>query len=116
VQWLEGIYAKAVIKGVYVARRISAERRVMIADRFLHVRFPKKESRASPVTEILEVDRVLKNKTNKLEGKTVCEKVRNCPVCKACVTRKNDECFKPFCPNFNKNMEINHVLYAAFKE
>jgi len=52
-----------------------------------------------------------KHKTNKLGGKTVCEKVRNCPVCNACVTRKNHECFKPFCPNCNKNMEINHLCY-----
>jgi len=55
------MYAKAVIKGVDVARRISADRRVVTASRFLHVRSPKKESRASPVTEILEVVRVSKN-------------------------------------------------------
>jgi len=41
----------------------------------------------------------------------VCEKVRNCPVCNVCVTRKNHECFKPFCPNCKKNMEINHLCY-----
>jgi len=53
-----------------------------------------------------------KHKTNKLGGnKTVCEKVRNCPVCNVCVTRKNHECFKPFCQNCNKNMEINHLCY-----
>jgi len=53
-----------------------------------------------------------KHKTNKLEGnKTVCEKVRNCPVCKACVTRKNHECFKPYCPVCNKNMKINQLCY-----
>jgi len=52
-----------------------------------------------------------KHKTNKLGGKTVCEKVRNCPVCNVCVTRKNHECFKPFCSNCNKNMEINHLCY-----
>jgi len=53
-----------------------------------------------------------KHKTNKLEGKnTVCEKGRNCPVCKACVTRKNQECFKPYCSKCNKNMEINHLCY-----
>ena len=53
-----------------------------------------------------------KHKTNKLEGnKTVCEKVRNCTVCNMCVTRKNHECFKPFCPNCNKNMEINDLCY-----
>ena len=52
VQWLKTIYAKAVIRGVNVARRISVERRVASAGRFLHVRSQKKESRASPVTEI----------------------------------------------------------------
>ena len=55
------MYAKAVIKDVNVARRISVEGRVANAGRFLHVCFPKNESRASPVTEILEVDRVSKN-------------------------------------------------------
>ena len=30
-----------------------------------------------------------KHKRNKLEGKTVCEKVRNCPVCNACITKKS---------------------------
>ena len=52
-----------------------------------------------------------KHKTDKFGGKTDCEKVRNCPVCNVCVTRKNHECFKPFCPNCNKNMEINHLWY-----
>ena len=53
-----------------------------------------------------------KHKTNKLGGNmTVCEKVRNCHVCKACVTRKNHECFKPYCPKCNKNMEINYLCY-----
>ena len=55
------MYAKAVIKDVNVARRISVEGRVANAGRFLHVCFPKNESRASPVTEILEVDRVSEN-------------------------------------------------------
>ena len=55
------MYAKAVVKGVDVARRISVERRVVTAGRFLHVCSPKKESRASPATEILEVVRVSKN-------------------------------------------------------
>jgi len=106
----EGIYAKAVIKDVNVARRISVERRVATASRFLHVCFPKKESCASPVTEALEVVRVSKN-IRRTNWKAVCEKVRNCPVCKACVTRKNHECFKPFCANCKKNMEINHLCY-----
>jgi len=52
-----------------------------------------------------------KHKTNKLEGKTVCEKVQNCLVCNVCVTKKNHECFKPFCANCNQNMEINHLCY-----
>jgi hypothetical protein len=50
-------------------------------------------------------------KTNSLEGKTVCEKVRNCPVCNMCVTRKNHECFNPFCANCKQNMEIIHLCY-----
>jgi ABC-type branched-subunit amino acid transport system ATPase component len=61
VQWLRTIYEKAVIRGVNVARRVSVERRVATVSRFLHVRSPKKESLASPVTEILEVVRVSKN-------------------------------------------------------
>ena len=55
------MYAEVVIKDVNEARRISVERRVATAGRFLHVRSQKNESRASPVTEILEVDRVSKN-------------------------------------------------------
>jgi len=55
------MYAEAVIKDVNVARRISAERRVATASRFLHVCTRKSESRASPVTESLEVVRVSKN-------------------------------------------------------
>jgi len=27
------------------------------------------------------------------------------------MTKKNHECFKPYCANCNKNMEINHVCY-----
>ena len=61
VRWLEGMYAEAVIGDVDVARRISAERRVVTASPFLHVRSLKNESRASPVTEALEVARVSKN-------------------------------------------------------
>ena len=54
-----------------------------------------------------------KHKTNKLGNKTVWEKVRNCAVCNVCVTTttKNHECFKPFCANCKKNMEINHLCY-----
>jgi len=32
-------------------------------------------------------------------------------VCNVGVARKNYECFKPFCPHCNKNMEINHLCY-----
>ena len=53
--------AEAVIRDVNAARRISAERRVVTASRFLHVCSLKNESRASPVTEALEVARVSKN-------------------------------------------------------
>ena len=52
-----------------------------------------------------------KHKTNKVDGKTIFEKVRNCAVCNVCVTKKNHECFKPYCANCNKNMEINHLWY-----
>jgi len=52
-----------------------------------------------------------KHKTNKLGSKTVCEKVRNCAVCNVYMSRKNHECFKPFCANCNENMEINHLFY-----
>ena len=55
------MYAEAVKRAVNVARRISAERRVVTASRFLRVRSPKNESRASPVTEALEVAHVSKN-------------------------------------------------------
>ena len=37
MQWLKTIYAKAVIRGVNVARCISVERRVATVSRFLHV-------------------------------------------------------------------------------
>jgi len=84
------MYAKAVIKDVNVARRISAERRVATASRFLHVCSLKNESRASPVTEILEVARVSKN-----IRQTSC-KVR--PSTKRCE-------IAPW------NMEINHLCY-----
>ena len=60
VRWRDGMYAKSVIKDVNVARRISVERRVVTTGRFLHVCSPKNESRASPVTENLEVVRVSK--------------------------------------------------------
>jgi len=52
-----------------------------------------------------------KHKTNKLDGKTVCENVRNCALCNVCVAKKNDECFKPFCANCKQNMDINHLCY-----
>ena len=55
------MYAEAVIRAVNVARRISAERRVVTANRFPHVRSLKNKSRASPVTEALEVAHVSKN-------------------------------------------------------
>jgi len=60
-RWLKGIYAKAVIRALNVARLISVERRVASAGRFVHVCSPKNEPRASPATEILEVVRVSKN-------------------------------------------------------
>ena len=53
-----------------------------------------------------------KHKTNQLGSKIVCEKVRNCTVWNACVTRNYHECFKKYCTNCNKNMEINHLCPA----
>jgi len=53
--------AEGVIKDVNAARRISVDRRVATANRFLHACSPKIESRASLATEILEVARVSKN-------------------------------------------------------
>ena len=53
-----------------------------------------------------------KHKTNKLGSKkTVCEKVRNCPMCNVYVSKKNHEYFKPFCENCRQNMELNHLCY-----
>jgi len=100
------------MSGVNVARRISVERRVATVNRFLHIRSQKKVPCESCNRKFRSRSCFEKHKTNKLAGKrTVCEKVRNCPVCKACVTRKNQECFKPYCPKCNKNMEINHLCY-----
>jgi len=105
------MYAEVVIKDVNVAKRISVEKRVASAGRFLHVRLLMKVTCESCNRNFRSRSCFEKHKTNKLEGKIVCEKVRNCPVCKACVTRKNHECFKPYCPKCNKNMEINHLYY-----
>ena len=58
-RWRENTCAEAVIKDANVARRISVERRVVTAGRFLRV-YNLKTS-ASPVTEVLEVARVSKN-------------------------------------------------------
>ena len=90
MQWPKSIYAEAVIKGVDVARRISAERRVVTASRFLHVRSPKKkESRASPVTEILEVARVLKNiRRTSLEAIRLSAKRCEISPCVTCAWRE----------------------------
>jgi len=85
VQWLKTIYAKAVIRGVNVARRISVERRVATVSRFLHVRSPKKDSRASPVTEILEVVRVSKN-IRRANWKAIRQSAKRCEIA-PCVKR-----------------------------
>jgi len=53
--------AEVVIMAVNVARRISVDRRVVIASRFFRVYTLKNESRANPGTEALEVARVSKN-------------------------------------------------------
>jgi len=51
-----------------------------------------------------------KHKTNRLQGKTVCEKKRNCTVCNTLLMRRH-ECFKPFCPYCRQNKEIEHFCY-----
>jgi len=103
---------EVVIKDVNVARRISFKRRVVTASRFLHVCTLKNESRASPVTEILEVARVSKNiRQTSWKVRPSAKKCEICFVCNVCVTRKNHECFEPCCVNCNKNMEINHLCY-----
>ena len=43
--------------------------------------------------------------------KTVCEGKRRCDTCSSLITRKNHECFKPFCANCNQNREIGHLCY-----
>jgi len=73
------MYAEAVIRDVNAARRISAKRRVVTASRFLHVRSLKNESRASPVTEALEVAHVSKNiRETSLEAKRL--SARRCEI------------------------------------
>ena len=79
------MYAEAVIRDVNAARRISAERRVVTASRFLRVRSLKNESLASPVTEILEVARVSKNiRQTSLEAKRLSAKRWKIVPCVTC--------------------------------
>jgi hypothetical protein len=57
-----------------------------------------------------------KHKINKMHGskkkkKTVCEETRRCGTCSSLITRKNHECFKPFCVNCSQNREIGHLCY-----
>jgi len=70
---------------VNVARRVSVERRVASAGRFLHVRSQKNESRASPVTEILEVVRVSKN-IRRTSWKAIRQSAKRCEIA-PCVKR-----------------------------
>jgi len=83
--WRDNMYAEVVMKGVDVTRRISVERRVASAGRFLHVCIPKNESRASPVTEILEVVRVSKN-IRRTNWKAIRQSAKRCEIV-PCVKR-----------------------------
>ena len=52
-----------------------------------------------------------RHKTNKLRGKTVCAKKRNCAKCGALLTVKKHECFKPYCEYCGENKEVGHLCY-----
>jgi len=52
-----------------------------------------------------------KHKSNKIGKKSVCEKKRNCATCNTFITRKNHECFKPFCVACKQNKEVGHLCF-----
>jgi hypothetical protein len=52
-----------------------------------------------------------RQKTNKLRGRTVCERKKNCATCGSLLTRKKHECFKPFCTYCKENREIGHFCF-----
>jgi len=54
-----------------------------------------------------------KHKKNKLRGKTVCEYKGNCFTCGSPLMRKKHECFKPYCANCKRNVEIGHLCYIS---
>ena len=54
------------------------------------------------------------DKNKKLRGKTVCEQKRNCGTCGSLLTeKKKHECFKPYCANCKRNVEIGHLCYIS---
>jgi hypothetical protein len=52
-----------------------------------------------------------RHKKNTLRGKTVCEQKRNCVSCGSLLTSKKHECFKSYCANCKRNVEIAHLCY-----
>ena len=52
-----------------------------------------------------------RHKANKLRGKTVCERKRNCVTCLCPIVGKKHDCFKPYCATCRRNVEIGHLCY-----
>ena len=52
------------------------------------------------------------HKQNTILGKSVCEKKRNCNICKTLIG-VNHECFKSYCRTCQKNCEVGHKCYMA---
>ena len=54
-----------------------------------------------------------RHKIDKLRGKTVCERMRNCANCGHLLrlTRIKHEFFKPYCINCGQNRDIGHLCY-----
>jgi hypothetical protein len=52
-----------------------------------------------------------RHRTNKMKGKTVCEKKRNCSNCGTTLTSKKHECYKFYCKNCMNNEQIVHLCY-----
>ena len=53
------------------------------------------------------------HKKNKLRENTVCEQTRNCETCGSLLTKNKHECFKPYCANCRRNVEIGHLCYIS---
>jgi len=52
-----------------------------------------------------------KHKTNRLRGKTVCERKRNCATCGGLISEENHECYRPYCKTCRRNVDIGHLCY-----